>query len=172
MSLIIKDKIQQLMIGYPTLANKYDVVPAMLEGETPADWGTPMMYGSETGRYVPLASASAITDLAGFVMSTNVQVPTTYPAPEVRHARPGEAFNLFVGHGGIALKLTTAVTTLTEIKEGMPVAIRFSDGALGTKTAISTGTVEAIPNAHFTGVYENHGTTDTPVYVAEVVFDI
>ena len=39
MSLIIKDKIQMMMKGFPTVSDKYNVLPAVLDGDAPVDFG-------------------------------------------------------------------------------------------------------------------------------------
>ena len=58
MSLIIKNKIQELMQGYPTISDKYDVAPAVLEGETEVKAGAPVTYGSTARRHVAVTAAS------------------------------------------------------------------------------------------------------------------
>ena len=49
MSLIIKDKIKQLMRGYPTVSDKYNVEGGIVEGDTPLAFGDMVAYGSTTG---------------------------------------------------------------------------------------------------------------------------
>lgn len=163
MSLIINRKIRQLMVGYPTISDKYDVVPATLEGSNPVAFGRPVMFGTVTGNYAPVSNASAVSKIAGFVLATNVALPATYPASENPLVQPNTAFNLFV-KGGIAVELDNAATVVADIKEGAQVYINLSTGALGTS---DSGTA-ALPNTIFTGVFENHGTEDAPVIVAEI----
>ena len=50
MNLIIKNKIQELMQGYPTISDKYDVAPAVLEGATNVVVGAPVTLGTTAGR--------------------------------------------------------------------------------------------------------------------------
>lgn len=51
MSLIIKDKIKQLMRGYPTVSDKYNVEGGIIEGTNGVNFGDMVVYGSKTGYY-------------------------------------------------------------------------------------------------------------------------
>ena len=90
MSLIIKNKIQELMQGYPTISDKYDVAPAVLEGATAVMAGQPVTLGSTAGRYKACSAAADV--VAGFVLATNVKLPDTYPAStQKQKSRPWSA---------------------------------------------------------------------------------
>ena len=39
MGLIINNKIQELLKGFPTVSDKYNVLPAVLDGDAPVDFG-------------------------------------------------------------------------------------------------------------------------------------
>ena len=110
MSLIIKNKIQELMQGYPTISDKYDVAPAVLEGATAVKAGQLVSMGTTAGRYTSLKTGSGITtaalaQIAGFVLATNAKVPNTYPASTVDQTYvAGDAFNLMI-RGFIAVPL-------------------------------------------------------------------
>ena len=49
MSLIIKDKIQMLMRGYPTVSDKYDVAGGILEGAEGVKFGDVVQFGATAG---------------------------------------------------------------------------------------------------------------------------
>lgn len=148
MGLIIKNKIQQLMRGYPTISDKYDVAPAVLEGATTVTAGAPVTLGSTAGRYK--ASTLKTDTIAGFVLATNVKVPDTYPAStELQTYGEGEAFNLMI-RGFIACPLDSGATT-AQIVNGAKVLL-LAGGKITTPDKTTDGT--AIPDAYFTGCYE------------------
>ena len=159
MSLILgKDGIQKLMVGYPTVSDKYDVGPAVLEGSTPVYPGDVVMYGSASGSYKPAASLSDMSDVAGIVVATNVKVPKEYPAPDGPVAfNPGEAFGLMV-RGFVAVKLD-ADAVLADAKEGATVYLTSA----GKITTVSTSNIET--PWKFMGITETHGSDK----VAEIV---
>ena len=159
MSLILgKDGIQKLMVGYPTVSDKYDVGPAVLEGTTPILPGDVVAFGSASGAYVPAASLSAMTEVAGIALASNVKVPSAYPAPVGPVAiQGGEAFGLLV-RGFVAVALD-ADAVLADAVEGAPVYLT----AAGKVTTVSTSNI-ATP-WKFMGVTELHGS----VKVAEIV---
>lgn len=159
MSLILgKDGVQKLMVGYPTVSDKYDVGPAVLEGSAAVLPGDVVMFGSASGSYKPAASLTAMTQVAGIVLATNVKVPSEYPAPAGPVAvNPGEAFGLLV-RGFVAVKLD-ASAVLTDAKEGAIVYIT-SAGKLTTVSASNIATPWK-----FMGITELHGSDK----VAEIV---
>lgn len=172
--MIINKQIQMLMTGYPTISDKYDVAPAVLDTSSAnVVPGQAVMLGSATGRYTAF-TAGTIDKFAGFVLATNVKMPSTWPAStESVPTLPGEAFNRMF-KGGIAIALVssgTTAATVAKIAEGAGVAIVLADGTLTTADKVADGTVVLIPHVYFTGVYENHGTTAAPKYVAEVVLE-
>lgn len=154
-----KSGIPKLMVGYPTVSDKYDVGPAVLEGSTAILPGDVVMFGSASGAYLPASSLTAFAgEVAGIALATNVKVPTQYPAPNGPVAfQPGEAFGLLV-RGFVAVALD-ADAVLADAKEGAPVYLT----AAGKVTTVSTSNI-ATP-WKFMGITEMHGT----VKVAEIV---
>ena len=72
MSLIIKDKIQMLMRGYPTVSDKYDVAGGILEGAQGVKFGDVVQFGATAGYFKAISAtqtAAAITNVAGFVVA-------------------------------------------------------------------------------------------------------
>lgn len=156
MGLIIKDKIQQLIAGYPTVSDKYGVAGAILEGSTPVKFGSMVKLGSTAGYFTAPASLTAAT-LGGFVVATNVKLTEDWPGNTVQ-VNPGEAFNLLV-NGFIAVELASNVT-IDDITPNAPVYVTAAGDVCGSSTTDAI----AVPNATFTGLYEQQGTK----YVAEI----
>ncbi len=153
-----KTGIQKLMVGYPTVSDKYDVGPAVLEGSAAVNPGDVVMFGTASGAYKPASSLTAMTEVAGIVLATNVKVPSEYPAPQGPVAvQPGEAFGLLV-RGFVAVALD-ADAVLADAKEGAPVYLT----AAGKITTVSTSNI--LTPWKFMGITELHGT----VKVAEIV---
>lgn len=158
MSLIIKDKIKQLMRGYPTVSDKYNVEGGIVEGDTPLAFGDMVAYGSTTGYYKKATALTSIDEFAGFVLATNVKLediwcgenkgPVTYP---------GEAFNLFM-NGFIALSLKSDAT-VAQIKNGAKVAVVLASAELTTADKLAASTIVELPGYEFTGIYEKQGAT-------------
>ena len=151
MGLIIKDKIQSLMVGYPTTSDKYDV-----EGG----------FANETLRFGDLVVAESVgvykkvdaTKVDGIVLATNVKLNTTYPADaEGPVTVKGEAFNVLIG-GRVAVALDSDATASAVVK-GADAKLSAAHKLSTTGTAIA-GNV----SIKFTGFYEMQGTT----IVAEV----
>ena len=151
MGLIIKDKIQSLMVGYPTTSDKYDVEGGL---------------ANETLRFGDLVVAESVgvykkvdaTKVDGIVLATNVKLNTSYPA----HAEgpvtvKGEAFNVLI-KGRVAVALDSDAT-----KEAV---VKGADAKLSTAHKLSTTGTAIAGNVSikFTGFYEMQGTT----IVAEV----
>lgn len=153
-----KTGIPKLMVGYPTVSDKYDVGPAVLEGSTAILPGDVVKHGSASGAYVPASSLSSFADVAGIALATNVKVPTTYPAPQGPVAiQGGEAFGLLV-RGFVAVELDTNAV-LANAVEGAPVYLTSA----GKITTVSTNNI-ATP-WKFMGITELHGTAK----IAEIV---
>lgn len=158
MSLIIKDKIKQLMRGYPTVSDKYNVEGGIVEGDTPLAFGDMVAYGSTTGYYKKATALKSVDEIAGFVLATNVKLediwcgenkgPVTYP---------GEAFNLFM-NGFIALSLKSDAT-VAQIKNGAKVAVVLASAELTTADKLAASTIVELPGYEFTGIYEKQGAT-------------
>lgn len=153
-----KTGIPKLMVGYPTVSDKYDVGPAVLEGSTPILPGDVVKHGSASGAYVPAASLASFADVAGIALATNVKVPNQYPAPEGPVAiQGGEAFGLLV-RGFVAVKLD-ASAVLADAKEGATVYVTSA----GKITTVSTSNIET--PWKFMGITELHGSDK----IAEIV---
>ena len=151
MGLIIKDKIQSLMVGYPTVSDKYDVEGGL---------------ANETLRFGDLVVAESVgvykkvdaTKVDGIVLATNVKLNTTYPADaEGPVTVKGEAFNVLIG-GRVAVALDSDATASAIVKG--------ADAKLSTAHKLSTTGTAIAGNVSikFTGFYEMQGTT----IVAEV----
>lgn len=151
MGLIIKDKIQSLMVGYPTTSDKYDVEGGL---------------ANETLRFGDLVVAESVgvykkvdaTKVDGIVLATNVKLNTSYPADaEGPVTVKGEAFNVLI-KGRVAVALDSDAT-----KEAV---VKGADAKLSTAHKLSTTGTAIAGNVSikFTGFYEMQGTT----IVAEV----
>lgn len=160
MSLIIKNKIQELMQGYPTISDKYDVAPAVLEGTTNVVVGAPVTLGTTAGRYKACTTAADV--VAGFVLATNVKVPMVYPAAGVQEYAAGDAFNLMF-KGFIAVPLDAGATA-ENIANGKAVAML----AGGKLTTTGTSSATDIPGAYFTGCKE----VINGVTIAEIAYNV
>lgn len=165
MSLIIKDKIPMLKVGYPTVSDKYNVSGAVLAGTAPVKFGQLVKFSNTKGYFEAITSAVTLDQIAGFVLATNVKLVETYAGDEVL-TQPGEAFNLLV-NGFMAVELD-AGATVAQITAKAPVAVILASGKLTTKDKVAANTIVELPNVIFTGTYENHGTSASPKYVAEV----
>ena len=168
MSMIIKDRIQQLMKGYPTVSDKYDVAGAILAGSTPVEFGSLVKFSGTDGYFEAITTTSPLTgyeEAAGFVVATNVKLATEWPGKTVE-VNPGEAFNLLV-KGFIAIELDSEAT-LQYVNSNEPVYVILATGKLTTSDKASDGVVEQLPNTVFTGIVENHGTTSAPKLMAEI----
>lgn len=163
MGLIIKDKIPMFMRGYPTVSDKYDVAGGVLTGANAVQFGDPVKFSATKGYFEKGTGMAAITELAGFVVATNVKLANEWPGQTVQ-TQPGEAFNLLV-KGFIAIELANTAV-VDNIKANKAVAIVLATGAL-TTSGVAGAT--DIPNCVFTGLYENHGTAEAPKYFAEIL---
>lgn len=169
MSLIIGKKIRSLIKGYPTVSDKYNVVSGTLTGDTSVNFGELVTYDTASGTYKAIVeNLTAVTDIAGIVLATNVKLALTYPASSASvSTEPGEAFNLFTD-GYIAVELdSTAVAD--DIAPNKAVAV-FLDVAKKQGKLTTTGVADSddVPGWTFTGIYENIGTDEAPIYVAEI----
>lgn len=158
MSLIIKDKIKQLMRGYPTVSDKYNVEGGIIEGTNGVNFGDMVVYGSKTGYYKKATALTSINEFAGFVLATNVKLEDTWgKTNDGPITNPGEAFNLFMnGFITIALK---SDATLAQIKNGAKVAVVLASAEVTTADKIAASTIVELPGYEFTGIYEQQGTT-------------
>lgn len=158
MSLIIKDKIKQLMRGYPTVSDKYNVEGGIVEGTDGVNFGDMVVYGSTTGYYKKATTLTNVDEIAGFVLATNVKLEDTWgKTNDGPITNPGEAFNLFM-NGFIAIALKSDAT-LGQIKNGAKVAVVLATAELTTADKIAAGTIVELPDYEFTGIYEQQGAT-------------
>lgn len=158
MSLIIKDKIKQLMRGYPTVSDKYNVEGGIVEGDTPLAFGDMVAYGSTTGYYKKATALKSVDEIAGFVLATNVKLEDTWCGENKGPVTyPGEAFNLFM-NGFIALSLKSDAT-VAQIKNGAKVAVVLASAELTTADELAASTIVELPGYEFTGIYEKQGAT-------------
>ena len=147
MAMIIKDKLQMLMKGFPTVSDKYNVLPAVLDGTAPVNFGDVVVYSTTDGYYTKPATITAAAQVAGFVVATNVKVPENYPGTTIQ-VNPGEAFNLL--HSGyIAIELDTGAVD-ANVAAGKGVAVLPS----GKITTAGVSTAIALTNVTFTGTKE------------------
>lgn len=158
MSLIIKDKIKQLMRGYPTVSDKYNVEGGIVEGTDGVNFGDMVVYGSTTGYYKKATALTDINEFAGFVLATNVKLEDTWCGENKGPVTyPGEAFNLFM-NGFIAIALKSDAT-LAQIKNGAKVAVVLATADVTTADKIANDTIVELPGYEFTGIYEKQGAT-------------
>lgn len=152
MGLIIRDKIQSLMKGYPTVSDKYNVAGATLTGNTPVQFGELVKKSTTKGYFESAAAGVAdVYDLGGFVLATNVKLAQEWPGTTVQ-VNPGEAFNLFVS-GFMAIELDSAAT-VSEITANAEACVILATGKVTTSDKFDEGTIEILPNVVFTGTYE------------------
>ena len=147
MAMIIKDKLQMLMKGFPTVSDKYNVLPAVLDGTAPVNFGDVVVYSTTDGYYTKPATITAAAQVAGFVVATNVKVPENYPGTTIQ-VNPGEAFNLL--HSGyLAIELDSGAVD-ANVAAGKGVAVLPS----GKITTAGVSTAIALTNVMFTGTKE------------------
>jgi len=127
MGLIIKDKLQALMNGHPTVSDKYNVGGGILTGSTAAKFGSLVKVTATPGYYEPAAGVSAAIKIAGFIVATNVKLAQEWPGTTVQ-VNPGEAFNLLI-NGFIAAELDADATIAN-------VAAVAAVGAASTDTVV------------------------------------
>lgn len=147
MAMIIKDKLQMLMKGFPTVSDKYNVLPAVLDGTAPVDFGDVVVYSTTAGYYTKPVTITAAAQVAGFVVATNIKLPENYPGTTIQ-VNPGEAFNLL--HSGyLAIELDTGAVD-ANVAAGKGVAVLPS----GKITTAEVATAITLTNVTFTGTKE------------------
>lgn len=155
--LIINQSIQKLMVGYPTVSDKYDVLPAVLEGSTDVKFGEPVKFGSTNGYFAAIGTSVSGADVvAGFALATNVKLATGFPGADPV-IKPGEAFNLLI-HGYMAVELDSAAT-LASATPNSAVHIILATGKLTTVDKYNDGTIVPLNGVVFTGITETQGST-------------
>ena len=155
MGMIIKDKLQQLMKGYPTVSDKYNVSGGILTGNTAAKFGDLVKRSGTPGYFEAITGAVTVNDVAGFILATNVKLTENWPGTTVQ-VNPGEAFNLLV-NGFIAIELDSEAN-LAAVIPNSSVALILATGKLTSADKIDSSTIVALPNCVFTGISETHGT--------------
>lgn len=164
MGLIIKDKIQALLKGYPTVSDKYNVQGGVLGGDKIAKFGDVLKFTGTDGLYEGAAGIAKVEEIAGILLATNAKTPHEYPAENPISVMPGEAVNL-MRYGFVAVP----VAADAEIAPGKGVAITIATGVLTTADKANASTIVAVPGWEFTGVLENKGTDEAKDLVAEIV---
>jgi len=153
--MIIKNKIDQLRKGYPTISDKYNVAGGILESSSAdAEYGDLIMYGTTTGYYKKAVNIAAATDIAGVLLATNVKLTGTWPddGATTTKTKKGEAFNLMLD-GYVAIQLDAAYTP-AETMAGKKLAVILATGKLTTLDKVAAGIIE-MPGYYFTGIVEN-----------------
>lgn len=163
MGLIINKQIRQLMKGYPTVSDKYNVAGGILSGDTPVEFGQLVQKGDTAGYFKAITATDtidAVTKLGGFVLATNVKLATEWPGTTVQ-VIPGEAFNLLI-NGFMAVELAATAKT-ADITMNAEVKV-LANGGITTST--DDAALGVIPNTVFTGVYETiNNVTYAEIYV-------
>lgn len=146
MGMIIKNHIQKLMKGYPTVSDKYNVAGATLGGSDPVYFGDLVKFGSD-GLYEAITSTVTLADIAGFVLATNVKLAesddVTVPT------KPGEQFNLALGGNTYMAIALASGADATDIAPNGQVYVDLDTGKCTTDSGET-----ALPGVVFTGVYE------------------
>lgn len=153
MSLIIKDKIPMFKVGYPTVSDKYNVTGGVLMGETPAHFGDLVKFSSSKGYYEAITSAVELSEIAGFILATNVKLNETYPEGDVS-VKPKEAFNLVLPGSYLAIELDAGAKE-ESILANKPVAVILATGKCTTE--VDASTAPALTGVVFTGMCEKQG---------------
>lgn len=152
MGLIIKDKIRELMVGYPTVGDKYNITGGILSGTSPVKFGDLVMF--DGGYYKKVASASSVSKIAGFVLATNVKLAKGFGDNEVL-VNPGEAFNLVLGGSLLAVEINHVGEGDLAILPRGKVYVDLSDGQLYDDD--DSGAYVELPGVELTGTYELQG---------------
>lgn len=154
MGLIIgKSGIPMFKVGYPTVSDKYNITGGTLVGETPVKFGDLVKFSETKGYYEAITETVALTDIAGFVLATNVKLALEWPATdESVKVLPGEAFNLVLPGSYLAIELdSTAVEN--NVKANSQVYVIAESGKCTTEESSNI----ALPGVVFTGMVEKHG---------------
>lgn len=149
MSMIIKDKIQQFMIGYPTMSDKYNVAGGILTGSANVHFGDLVKLSGTAGYFEAATNMSSVDEIGGFVVATNVKLAEGFPGTTPA-TKPGEAFNLLVS-GFIAVELD-AGADLSNVTTNGQVYVNLTTGKVTTDSSAT-----ALPNTFFTGLSEMQG---------------
>lgn len=163
MGFIYKDRVPELIKGYPTRVNTNDIYEGRLSSDSSEGVFGDVVLFADKGFYKVADKTNTITSasqIAGVIQATNVKLDMTYGggvASEVKTEKGG-AFNRLV-KGFIALELK-AETNLATIVNGAKVGLT-SDGKCELTTAESAIATDWV----FTGVTS---TDDSGRLLAEV----
>ena len=154
MGLIIgKSGIPMFKVGYPTVSDKYNITGGISAGNTAVKFGDLVKFSSTKGYYEAITSTVALTDIAGFVLATNVKLATEWPGTdESVKVLPDEAFNLVLPGSYLAIELD-ATAVEANVKANAQV---YAIPATGKCTTVSASNL-ALPGVVFTGMVEKHG---------------
>lgn len=153
MGLIIKDKIPMFKVGYPTVSDKYNVAGGTLVGDAAVRFGDLVKFSATKGYYEAITSTVALTDIAGFVLATNVKLATEWPGTdESVKVLPGEAFNLVLPGSYLAIELDTTAVEV-DVKANAKVYVIPATGKCTTESASNLELLDVV----FTGMVEKHG---------------
>lgn len=152
MSLIINKNVPMMIIGFPTISDKYNVAGGVLMGDSSVEFGKLVKYSSTAGYYEAITETVTVDDIAGFVLGTNVKLSETYPSGDVK-VNPGEGFNLLID-GFIAVELAESAVE-SDIVPNAAVKVVLSTGEITTSSVESD--TDTLPNVVFTGTYEYQG---------------
>ncbi len=158
MGMILKNSLPKFKVGFPTMSDKYNCGPAVLTGATAVNFGDLVKFSSTKGYFESASGGvSAITDIAGFVVGTNVKLALAYPATDASvKVASGEAFNISLPNTYLAIKLKANAVS-SDIVAGAKVYVTLADGTCTTSTNASVGTIVELPDVVFTGEYETVG---------------
>ena len=154
MGLIINKSIQKMMVGYPTVSDKYNVAGGLLTGANAVQFGDLVKVSGTAGYFEKALNVTAVEDIAGFVLATNVKLAEGFPGT-VTQVNPGEAFNLLI-NGFIAVQLDTGAT-LAKVTPNAKVYVILATGKLTTADKAESSTVVELPGCVFTGIKETQG---------------
>ena len=155
MGLIINKSIQKMMVGYPTVSDKYNVAGGLLTGANAVQFGDLVKTSGTPGYFEKALNATTVEDIAGFVLATNVKLAEGFPGTVIQ-VNPGEAFNLLI-NGFIAVQLDTEAT-LAKATPNAKVYVILATGKLTTSDKAEDGKVVELPGCVFTGITEIQGT--------------
>ena len=152
MSLIINKNIPMMIVGYPTISDKYNVAGGILMGDNSVKFGNLVKYGTNPGYYEAITETVTVSNIAGFVLATNVKLNESYPSGNIK-VNPGEGFNLLID-GFIAVELAESAVE-SDIVPNAAVKVVLSTGEITTSSVESD--TDTLPNVVFTGTYEYQG---------------
>lgn len=152
MGMILNRSFRKMFKGYPTMSDKYNVAPGNLVGSASVHFGDLVKFSSTKGYFEAITSTVTLADIAGFVLATNVKL-AEWDNVTVE-TKPGEAFNLAIGGNTfMAIELDSGATE-SYVVANAPVEVILATGKCTTSDKASSGTIVALPNVVFTGVYE------------------